>query len=406
MNTVQETEVLVVGAGPVGLFAALVLAERGIRTRIIDSFQRTALHSYAATLHPATLRMLDEFGIAGDLIDIGQRLDRVAVSRHDGLTHEFDLAAVEGTFPHALVVPQCLLEGALEKRLARTGVSVEWQHQLMNLSGNDGDRLSAQICHLGDGPEDAALVRTDAAFAIVADGYNSFARRALGIELLPVGPPLEYGLLETTSHFEPRNCAQLVLGKSTSDVFYPLPEDRGRWSIQLMPDEKGDLSSLRSLLSERAPWFPAETEPAEWTTVVAFQPRLAQRFGRGRVWMAGDCARFTSPIGAQSMNVGIREAYDLARRMVEILRDRGTRELLPAYNEDRKCEWQMLLGIEDRLEEQGETAWSREWATRLVPLLPATGSDLNRLLEQIGYRLHGTGLPKPEDARADCSNGP
>lgn len=395
MGAENKIEVLVVGAGPAGLFAALSLAERGVRARVIDSYQRTALHSYAPALHPATLRMLGELGIADELTAIGHRVDRVAVHREGGSRDEIDLAAVKGAFPYVLVVPQKLLEGVMEKRLEQSGSRVEWRHQLMSLTQSDGgERVSATIGRMGDDPRDVALERVEAEFIIVADGYNSFARRALGIPIAQVGPLLHYGLLETTSHFEPRNCAQLLLGEARTDVFWPMPEQRGRWSIQLSPEREGDDESLsgrlRRRLRERAPWFPSESEPTEWMTLVDFQPRLARRFGLGRIWMIGDCARFTSPVGVQSMNVAMREAHDLVRRMTEILRRRGSPELLPIYNEERQREWKMLLGVDDRLKADGDGGWPHEWAARLVATLPATGVDLNRLLEQVGHRLHWT----------------
>jgi len=389
MSATRETEVLVVGAGPVGLVAALCLAERGVRTRVIDSYHRAALHSYAPALHPATLRLLDKLGIADDLIAVGRRVDRIAVHRERADVEEFDLAAVGGDFPHALVVPQTLLEGLLEKRLEPGGSRVEWRHQLMSLSqDDDGGSVSAQVARMGEDPGVVAIEHVEADFVILADGYNSFGRRALGIEMVPANGVLRYGLLETATEFEPRNVAQLVLGESTSDVFWPLPEDCGRWSIQLAPDEDADSDSLREQMHERAAWFPKQREPVEWTTLIDFKPRLARRFGRGRIWMAGDCARFTSPIGVQSMNVGMREADDLTRRMTKILRKRGSQELLPIYNEERRREWLMLLGLKDRLREHGETRWPKDWVSRLISTLPASGSDLNRLLEQVGYRLH------------------
>jgi len=343
--------------------------------------------------------LLGGLGLADDLIDVGNRVDRIALHRENAAVEELDLAAVGGDFPHALVVPQTLLEGLLEKRLEQSGSRVEWRHQLMSLTQEEhGDHVSAQIARIGDDPKDVALERVESDFVILADGYNSFGRRALGIEVVPVNGAMRYGLLETSTRMEPRNCAHLVLGSTTSDVFWPLPEDLGRWSIQLEPDEEADSDRLREQMHARAAWFPQEREPVEWTTMVDFQPRLARRFGRGRIWMVGDCARFTSPIGVQSMNVGMREAHDLTRRMAEILGDRGSQELLPIYNEERRREWSMLLGLKDRLRKHGETEWSREWASRLIPTLPASGKDLNRLLEQVGYRLHWTRHERDRDS--------
>ena len=102
----ERTEVLVVGAGPVGLLTAIVLAEAGIEVRIIDREERTAARSYACALHPRTLRLLDGMGLAAPIIERGRRLDRVAF--YDGAARqaEVKLSALGGPFPFMVILPQ------------------------------------------------------------------------------------------------------------------------------------------------------------------------------------------------------------------------------------------------------------------------------------------------------------
>jgi 2-polyprenyl-6-methoxyphenol hydroxylase-like FAD-dependent oxidoreductase len=182
----------------------------------------------------------------------------------------------------------------------------------------------------------------------------------------------------------------VVLGDRTTDVLWPLGAERGRWSVQIDdPGDGEDASRLKDHLRQRSPWFGEDFGSIEWVTGVRFEPRVAERFGRGPVWLVGDAARFTSPIGVQSMNVGFREAYDLARRITGILHEGRPPKLLDYYNEERQREWKMLLGIKDRLRtDDGLPAWVRAAAPRLVQSLPASGHDLNLLLEQVGLRLY------------------
>ncbi len=382
----RETEVLVVGAGPVGLFAALWLSERDLRVRVIDCYRRASLHSYALALHPGTLRMLDELGIADRLIERGQRIDRVVVHRLGNEPSEIDLAPIGGSFPFALVVPQTLLEGVLEQRLAEHGVDVDWHHQLMSVREKD-DWVVSRIGCIAEDADDVELETVRSAFMVAADGYDSFVRRALGISTTPVGPPLSFGLLETRSTLEPRDRMHLVFGGRRTDVHWPVPPDRGRWTLDFTSGGDPSVDGLRRLIRERAPWYPQEREPVEWTTTICFQRQLADRFGQDRIWFAGDSARFGSPIGVQPMNVGLREGRDLARRMADILRAGRSLNLLHIYNEERRREWKGLLGITDRLEREKNTVWSHAQVARLVPSLPASGRDLNRLLEQTGFKL-------------------
>ncbi len=118
-----------------------------------------------------------------------------------------------------------------------------------------------------------------------------------------------------------------------------------------------------------------------------FERRLARRFGRGRIWLAGDSAHVTSPLGNQSMNVGLFEAYDLTRRIADCGLERlalGARALWS----EREREWHKLLGVNvsfDLL--PGAPSWLPSHARHLVPALPASGPDLVEVLRELGLRL-------------------
>ena len=397
MSAIQDTEVLVLGAGPVGLFSALWLSERGVRVTIVDKYQRSALHSYALALHPLTLRMLDELGLAEALVEHGHPLERIAIYENETRVAEIELSALGGSFPLVLVLPQLLLEAALEKRLEENGVQVLWGHQLLTFD-DDQDAVTALVGRMPpDGnpsdpsePPTVSTSRIRSSFLIAADGSDSLARRTLGVECTNVGSPIHYGLLEFQSTLQSPEQMSLVIRDESTDVLWPIGADRGRWSVQLQDlSRPPDAASLKERIGRRAPWFEADASTTDWITTVSFQRGLAERFGRGRVWLAGDAAHGASPIGVQSMNVGFHEAYDLVRRMTDILRKNASFELLRYYNEERSREWKMLLGITNRLRMRPETPkWAQRLALRLVPSLPASGRDLNALLGQVGLRLH------------------
>lgn len=142
---------------------------------------------------------------------------------------------------------------------------------------------------------------------------------------------------------------------------------------------------LAGLLAEMAPWFKAEPGEILWSQAVRFERRLASRFGLGNAWLLGDAAHLASPVGSQSMNVGLREAHDLSRRLGAILREDYPENLLDRYEEDRRREWRRLLGQSGTPEPAGTaTAWVRKNAARILPCVPASGADLALLLGQIG----------------------
>jgi 2-polyprenyl-6-methoxyphenol hydroxylase-like FAD-dependent oxidoreductase len=110
----QDTEVLVVGAGPVGLLTTLLLAEAGIQAQIIDLGKGTATRSYACALHPASIQLLARLGLADALMHAGRRVSRAAFYQGETRQAELSFESLPGDFPFVLVVPQSALEGLLE----------------------------------------------------------------------------------------------------------------------------------------------------------------------------------------------------------------------------------------------------------------------------------------------------
>ena len=399
----EEVEVLVAGAGPVGLGCALALVSRGVTVRVIDPHHRAALASYALALHPESLCLLDEWGLSAALLERGQVVRRIAVRRGPERAATLELSAVGGDFPHVLVVPQTVLEALLERRLEEQGIRVERGRQLMAFDQSAGHvrALLGQVEERSAGSEPSvATTSVRASFLVAADGGNSLARRLLRIDFAHVGPPRTYQLVEFESPLESPDEMHLMLGEETTDVLWPLGPGRGRFSLDRGEEEREDegRASIHALIRERAPWFTGEVGSIEWQASLTLEPRLAERFGRGRVWLAGDAAHFTTPVGVQSMNVGLREAHDLARRIGAVLRGAGRSDLLRYYNEERAREWKMLLGVKDRLRTRpGAPPWARDLGTRLVSALPATGRDLNALLAQIGLHLDWLRRRSPRD---------
>jgi 2-polyprenyl-6-methoxyphenol hydroxylase-like FAD-dependent oxidoreductase len=399
----DKVEVLVAGAGPVGLLCALALASRGVSVRIVDPHQRAALHSYALALHSRTLRVLDAYGLASQLLDVGQVVRRIAVHRGRERVATLELSATGKDFPFVLVVPQTVLEALVERRLQELGTSVERGRQLLAFD-SDAEGVSALVVS-AEPTVTTATVR--AAFLVGADGGDSTVRRLLRLDFLPMGRARTYRLFEFQSPLEAPDEMHLMFDERATDVLWPLGPERGRFSFEIDEGALADegLAHTVQTVRERAPWFTGRIDATHWDAALCFAPRLAERFGRGRVWLAGDAAHYTLPVGVQSMNVGLREAHDLARRLAAILRGESSLDLLRYYNEERTREWKMLLGLKNRLHAGPRTpAWARELGQRLVAALPGAGQDLNALLRQVGLRLSWLRRGSPSGSPSSAPN--
>ena len=410
-----EIDALVVGAGPVGMFTALALAHHGIRTRIIDKESRTAGHSYACALHPSSLKLLSDFGVGKDLAERGRHITSVAF--FDGTSKRADLALskIPGDYPFVLVLEQSGLEDLLEETLQGKGVKVEWNHRLQDLQPED-DAVTATVekfASSGHGfivpefePSVQSVETIRAAIVIGADGQNSMVRRRLNIDSYHFREPQEFAVYETELADDPGDEMRVVLAAATANVMWPLTGNRCRWSFQMVaadpPEEfptkdrerlimvepawdQSKRDTLDWLLRQRAPWFNSTIKKITWGTRVNFDWRLAHSFGKNRCWLAGDSAHQTSPVGMHSMNVGLREAADLAAALKEILRHHAALSLLQAYDTQQLAEWRRLLGLAGGPQVSEKTnEWVQQHRGRIVSSIPASGNDLVLLLKSLG----------------------
>ena len=398
MGLKRETDVMVVGAGPVGLFAALSLAERGVRVQVVDKGWRGSMHSYALALHPASLCLLGEYRVVGDLLNQGNRVERIAIFDGDDEVGALDLSALDGPFPFVLVVPQSALEIALEKRLKQAGVKVFWNHQAMALeSGNE--EVRTRVARMEKYSMGYPVAHTEwmiakefsikSGFLVGADGYHSFIRNHLDSRFEHQGEAETFSVFEFPAQLKSRHEARVVFRNGSTNVVWPLSDDRARWSFQVdeAPEAPPAVGSLQEFVRTRAPWF-QPPQAIHWSTTVMFERRLVDRFGRGRIWLVGDAAHITGPVGSQSMNVGLREAHDLAERFSSILEGGAGPEALEDYQAERLAEWRRLLGVEGGIEfREGSPDWIHEKVKRILPCVPASGEEMRRLLEQLGVEL-------------------
>jgi 2-polyprenyl-6-methoxyphenol hydroxylase-like FAD-dependent oxidoreductase len=181
----------------------------------------------------------------------------------------------------------------------------------------------------------------------------------------------------------------------SSNAFYPLQGGLARFSFQLTGslDRAPDLSALRELVSSRLPWHCEPLESCAWGGVAEFRHALARRFGVGRVWLAGEAAHLTGPLGVQSLNVGLDEASELALRIGEELRHAPRESFGQDYDARRTQQWRELLGISERASLSARSpAWAWRNLGRILSCLPASGRDLDDLLDQL--RLTPSSRPK------------
>ena len=392
----RDPEVLVVGAGPVGLTAALFLQQQGVRVEIVDMHQRTTQHSYALAIHPRTLRVLDEAGLSEGLIAAGRKLTTVAYYDRAERRAAIDYSALASTHPYLLVVRQSLLEKAAQEALRREKVDVLWGHRLQSLTVHGGT-IRAEVAELDQvatgypvARSEWMVARTDTispAYVIGADGYDSAVRRMAGIEMKGHGAAQIFSVYEIEAAGGLPAEVRVIVAPDVTSVYWPLEQGRCRWGFQI-PDASEHAASmerLEQLIAARAPWWTARPTQIYWSTLASFESRLARTFGEGRVWLAGDAAHQAAPVGVHSMNAGLVEARELASRIARILRAGEAPSILDEFAAEAHDAWRSLFGAGPRVAAvAGADPWVRQTAARILPCIPASGDDLEPLLAQIG----------------------
>ena len=414
-----KPEVLIVGAGPVGMLAALVLAQNGVRVQIVDRQLGTVAHSNAPALHIPTLSLLKEIGLLDDVLARAGEMHTVVFYSGHQRQGEVRFADLGEPYPYVAVLQQSALEELLEEALHRLGVEIQWNHEVSELEPGD-DHVSVTVDRLEKESLGYSVAHTEwivakskkiyVKFVIGADGHDSDVRKAAEIGERHVRAPRHFIVFEFQSDADLGGELRLAFEDGTTNMLWPLPDGHCRWSFELgdagdwdtrekdrfsiqESGAAGDLrheENLRRLISERAPWFDGSIGEIRWHSHARFEGRRAESFGRGRVWLAGDAAHLTGPAGVQSMNVGLREVHELAMLITGILHGDTPMHVLDRFNAERTAEWDSLHGLDGDLSyAEGTPPWVSALGHELIASIPASGENLAMLAGRLGVRKSG-----------------
>ena len=382
-NGNSDLDALIVGAGPTGLALATQLQTFGARFRIIDRLLDRTRESRALGVQARTLELLETLGLGEQLVARGNTSTRLKLhfeGRPVAAVTLGDIGAADTRFPFILFVSQAETEDVLNEHLRASGVVIERGTELVSFERED-DGLQC-LLQRDDGQQESLYTR----FLIGCDGAHSAVRRGSGIAFEGGSYPQDFALgdVEADGPLEPNAINSFARGGGVA-MFFPLGRPTTWRVIAMAADEQTEaepartsspdivgalqLSQLQDLVDPPTAGTIRLRDPA-WLTRFHLHHRQIASYRRESVFLAGDAAHIHSPVGAQGMNTGIQDAWNLGWKLGLVARGLAQSRLLDTYDAERWPVGQFLLRYTDRLFSTFTRVMSARplatWARRVV----------------------------------------
>ena len=338
--TPEQAEVVVVGAGPVGLAVAVGLRLHGHDVVVVDQQAAGANTSRACVIHPRTLEVLEQLGLTKRIVDLGLELEDFAIRAGDRKLIPVGFADLPTDYPFVTMIPQPVTEQVLLERLEELGGSVLRPYAATGLTQTaDGAEVTL---------DNGDVIK--AQYVVAADGMNSTIRELAGLRMPGNTLQISCSLVDVrVDGGLPVDEVALYFGSAGLLVVAPLPDGSFRLVAEVHDaPEHPDLAYAQRLLTDRGPRkaHPKVTEVV-WGSRFRIHERVADTYRAGRVLLAGDAAHTHSPAGGQGMNLGLRDAVTLADALSTALS--GDDSSLDAYVTNSRAEAVRVIGLAHRL---------------------------------------------------------
>jgi 2-polyprenyl-6-methoxyphenol hydroxylase-like FAD-dependent oxidoreductase len=405
----MDTDVLIVGAGPTGLMLANQLREWGVRVRIIDRHAGPALQTRALGVQARTLEIYSQLGIVEQALELGKRTIGANIWAHGRRAARIpvgDIGRDLSPYPFLLILGQDDNERLLGAALRKRGSAVEWNTELVGLS-QAADHVRARLKN-----PDGTISEATALWVGGCDGARSSVRELSGIRFQ--GAPYEHVFFvadtTVTGAMVPDEL-NVYLWRQGFHLFFPMRGVNHWRLVGIVPPALRGSDDLT--LDQVIPWIREEAGPGlsfqgcSWFSTYRIHHRRAERFRDRRCFLLGDAAHIHSPVGAQGMNTGLQDAYNLAWKLALVVSGRASTALLDSYEVERIPVAERLLRSTDRafsliVSDSTVAGWLR---TRVVPKIMATAMRLPQI-QRLAFRtISQTGIRYPKSTQSETLPG-
>jgi 2-polyprenyl-6-methoxyphenol hydroxylase-like FAD-dependent oxidoreductase len=365
MNTTplpETTSVVIVGAGPAGLTTAITLADAGIDFVLLDQLAEGANTSRAAVVHARTLEVLQELGIAEELIDRGIVVPTFRVLDGGRTLATVPFGGLPTEYPYTLMVPQDTTEAVLLERLRKAGGDVQRPYRITRVADENG----GVTVEYTDGSGVTGRIRAE--YVVGADGMHSVVREQAGIGFTGDTYPESFVLADVRMDWPiAREEVALHLSPEGVTVVAPLPDDiePNRYRVVATVAEAPEhptAEEIQAILDTRGPGGDVKVLEVVWSSRFRVHHRVADHYRAGRLLLAGDAAHVHSPAGGQGMNTGIQDAAFLGPLLARVV-DGEPDSVLDTYETTRRP---VALGVVAFTDRMTKMATLRPLAARII----------------------------------------
>jgi 3-(3-hydroxy-phenyl)propionate hydroxylase len=351
-----DTDVLILGAGPVGLTLANELTRFGAKPRIMDKGASIREVSKAMILHTRTQEVLDRVGIARQVVEQSEPLREVVVHAYGKHIGSWDLDHLDSPQMHPVIIGQNRTQHLLLDHLIEHGVAVEWNREAVSFE-QDGE-VTTTVVHTTDSVSTGVMEhRIRSRYVVGCEGSNSVVRkgchftfegdRYAGEQFIQADCRIRWALPKGRSYLFLTSDGYIMVIEFPHDVvrvFISLPDSKpidqkeSASASQLgaveATNEQPTLEEIRHHLV-RLSGYDCELSEATWLARYRTSHRYTNRFSKGRAFICGDAAHVHVPIGGQGMNTGIQDAFNLGWKLAGVVRGTLNPSVLETYHDER-----------------------------------------------------------------------
>ncbi|MGO9693273.1 MAG: FAD-dependent monooxygenase [Mycobacterium sp.] len=408
MSATPNPDVLVVGAGPVGLVAACELARHGIRVRVIDKLTQPTDQSRAIAVHARSLDMFDRMGVVDEMVSTGIKATAMQLYAGHSKLFRVPLGGVDSAFPFTLTTVQTETERVLGEHLESLGITVERGVELVGLTQDE------QAVHVTLRREDGSTEQVSAPWVIGADGAHSTVRKLVGTKLSGsfVGERFLLGDVDA-EHALDMDSMHTFFAPDGPVVVLPMRDGRMRFLAEVH-DEPGTpmnmhptQDELQAILDRRIGGI--RVVHSHWLTSFEIHHARVPAYRWGRVFLAGDAAHIHSPAGGQGMNTGMQDAFNVAWKLAAVISGQAGETLLDSYEAERIPVADGVIAFTDRLTRAGTLSGVprriRDVVIRVLSRIPAARRFMAETAEEVNVNYRNSPIavgrrPRPAKVAA------